>query len=165
MCEFMTSRVRNRTIGKSGFTLIEVLVGVLIIGVLMAFVLPNISKARTDAYQKKAEVELEMISTAILKMAWDTGQWPNAEPRNDIADVEVWNMNVTSAGLIGEDTDFSNWKGPYLPEIPLDPWGNPYFFDPDYRVDGVWRVVVGSFGPNGRGRNVYDEDNIYILLD
>jgi general secretion pathway protein G len=142
----------------------EVMIVVMLIGLLLAFTLPSIGKARNDAVRKKAEIELGMISTAILKLAWDTGQWPNKEPRNDTADEEVWDLSGDEAGIVGDD-DFDNWKGPYLQEIPLDPWGNPYFFDPDYSVDGVWRVAVGSFGPNGAGRNIYDEDNIYVLLD
>jgi hypothetical protein len=55
-----------------------------------------------------------------------------------------------------------------MPTIPLDPWGHPYFFDTDYDIDpsgGVTNAaVIGSFGPNGVGQNVYDSDNIYIKL-
>ena len=62
------------------------------------------------------------------------------------------------------DGSFKDWQGPYLPAVPLDPWGSPYFFDPDYMIDGVNMVVVGSLGPNRTGANRYDEDNLYAVL-
>ena len=67
-------------------------------------------------------------------------------------------------GLLATNDDFPDWTGPYLDEMPVDPWGNDYFFDPDYRIDGVKQMVIGSSGPNGSGLNVYDEDNIIIIL-
>ena len=143
----------------------EILIVVGIIGALTAIVIPSLSKARSDSQRKKADAELEMISSAILKLAWDTGAWPNGDARNGTGDGEMWNLGANAAGLVGTDGSHSEWMGPYIREVPRDAWGNAYFFDPDYYVDGEWRVVVGSFGPNGRGRNVYDSDNIYVLLD
>jgi hypothetical protein len=45
-----------------------------------------------------------------------------------------------------------------------DPWGHNYFFDNDYTLDGVTKAVVGSYGPNGVGSNLYDEDDIVIII-
>ena len=148
-----------------GFSVIDITVALGIVGIIALIVVPSMVKAREQTRTTEAESRVKMLAAAINQLAWDTGVWPNGEPRNDTADREVWNLDTTSAGLIGKNGDFNNWKGPYLQEIPLDPWGNPYFFDPDYMVDGVWRVAVGSFGPNGQGRNLYDEDNVYVLLD
>jgi hypothetical protein len=40
-----------------------------------------------------------------------------------------------------------------------------YFFDSDYRIQKTLYAVVGSFGPNRRGRNQYDEDDVYAVLE
>ena len=98
------------------------------------------------------------------QLAWDTGMWPGGTERTARGDMEVWNLRTAVGGLILADSRFSEWNGPYVPSVPTDPWGNPYFFDPDYLIGGTWHVVIGSFGPNGVGRNVYDADNIYVTL-
>jgi general secretion pathway protein G len=150
---------------RSGFTLTEIMITIAVIGVIMIMALPSIRKARTVAHQKEAEARIELLAAAIKQLAWDTGKWPRALPRNSTQDPETWDLSTADAGLVATDGDFPNWQGPYIDKVPLDPWGSPYFFDPDYRVEGVNRVAVGSFGPNKSGRNVYDSDNIYVILD
>lgn len=57
-------------------------------------------------------------------------------------------------------------KAPYYGSDLKDPWGNNYFFDPDYRVDGKMVPGVGSFGPQWRGAQpAYDGDDICVLVD
>jgi hypothetical protein len=77
---------------------------------------------------------------------------------------ELWNLNAAAAGLTANGGAWSGWTGPYLTSVPTDPWGNNYFLDEDYDIDGVDYVVIGSFGPNGVGPNNYDADNIIIIL-
>ena len=155
----------KRNMRITGYTVLEIMITVLIIGILGAVALPNISKARTKARAEQAKADLELISNAVLQLAWDTGKWPGGFDRSVAADPETWDLSTSNAGLVvASSTVFPDWKGPYLPDIPLDPWGSPYFFDPDYRISNVNRVVVGSFGPNRIGQNQYDEDDIYVLL-
>lgn len=150
---------------KFGFTLLEMMFAVGILGLLVSLASYGVVTAHRNALIKQAEGELEMIATATLQMAWDTSRWPNKALRNQPGSVEIWNISTASAGLGANDGSYTEWKGPYFVGSSTDPWGNPYFFDPDYRIDGVNRVVVGSFGPNGVGQNVYDDDDIYVLLD
>ncbi len=150
---------------KRGFTLVEIMVVVGIIGLLAGIGVPAILKGVQSSRIKEARIELEMISTAGLQLAWDTGKWPNGQPRTAGGSAERWDISEARCGLLGTDGTYNEWKGPYYDGEIKDPWGNPYFFDPDYLVDGVMRVAVGSFGPNGVGRNRYDSDDVYILLD
>ena len=149
---------------KRGFSMAEIMIVLLIIGILTSVVTVSIRKARVDSQNKKAETELELISAAIEQLAWDTGMLPRALSRVTPGSSECWNLTTRDAGLMATDGDFKNWKGPYISEIGRDPWGQHYFFDPDYRINGVDKVVVGSFGPNRVGRNLYDKDDIVILV-
>ena len=150
---------------KLGFSLTETMIMVGLIALLGSIATVAMTKAHQNALSKQAEAELNILSAAMLQMAWDTGKWPNKAVRMDPGSTEIWNISGAAAGLLVTDGSYDNWKGPYYEGSVLDPWGQPYFFDPDYRVDGVMRVAVGSFGPNGKGPNLYDEDDIYILLD
>ena len=159
------SAVEDRMAGSPGWTVIEIMIVVLVIGVLLGVALPHVGKSRDAARTEQAKADLAMLSNAILQLAWDTGKWPGGLDRSVTGDVETWDLSTASAGLLSTNSSFAGWKGPYLPRIPLDPWGSRYFFDPDYRIGSADRVVVGSFGPNKVGANVYDGDNIYVILD
>ena len=157
---------------RRGFTLIELLVVIAIIGVLSSVVLGALNTARNKAYVAKAQAEVRNIRTAIGLLVNDTGEWPGHKTVDDIesgmSGNEIWDLNAAAAGLVATDGAYINWNGPYISSVPVDPWGNNYFFDTDYDVDPsageTWAAVVGSFGPNGDGQNVYDSDNIYQIL-
>ena len=147
---------------------------VAIIGLLAGIGVPAILKSVQNSRIKQAETELSMMSAAILQLVWDTGYWPNGKKRHEAGSAEMWDISVARCGLMStdgtHDDKYGEWKGPYYEGEINDPWGNPYFFDPDYshrEKDGTVRnaVVVGSFGPNGVGQNKYDSDDIYVLLD
>lgn len=157
---------------NKGFTLIELLVVIAIIGILSSVVMSSANSARTKAKIAKAEVTVNQIRKAIAMLEGDTGKWPGGKTIEDVesgaSGNEIWDLSAGSAGLVVTDGSFSNWKGPYISSISPDPWENNYFFDTDYDIDDgggtTWGAVVGSFGPNGNGQNVYDSDNIYEAL-
>ncbi|OHA62377.1 MAG: hypothetical protein A3E07_00020 [Candidatus Wildermuthbacteria bacterium RIFCSPHIGHO2_12_FULL_45_9] len=155
---------------QQAFTLIELLVVIAIIGILTGITIIALPKAIEFARITKAKAEIRDIVTSIRRLELDTGQWPGHQEinviGNEIPNNEIWDLNEEVAGLTQNDSadPYPNWRGYYAAYIPLDPWGNPYFFDSDYDVDGIWVIAVGSFGPNGIGHNVYDEDDIIYEL-
>lgn len=171
----MKSSELGRTYKKvltRGFSLIELLVVIAIIGILSSTVLGAVQKAREKAQIAKARAFVKELRNAIALLEDDTGQWPGHQTI-DVVDTgggtnELYDLSVPEAGLVATDGNFPNWKGPYLSDMSLDPWEHSYFFDTDYDIDSSTGVtnaaVVGSFGPNGVGPNVYDEDNIYYEL-
>jgi prepilin-type N-terminal cleavage/methylation domain-containing protein len=174
--------VRDRR-GRAGLTLIEILVVIAVIGTLMALGTYSTLRARELAKKAKAQGDLKQILTGIELLEQDTGKWPNGCPPNATANPEV-NLSDPQAGLdsqpqIGDQgdgcfwtaDDIGRWRGPYA-QFKDDPYGNPYWFDPDYtpyqncpgKPADQLSVVIESFGPNGVGVNTYDCDDIFVKL-
>ncbi len=129
---------------KQGFTLIELMVVIIILGLLAALVAPKMFGRIGEAKQKTAKAQIELFGTALDSFRLDTGRYP-----------------TTSEGLQALRTQPSDvnkyWKGPYLPkEVPLDPWGNPY----QYRSPGTHGDYdLYSLGAdNAEGGEGEDED-------
>jgi general secretion pathway protein G len=151
-----------------GFTLIELVIVIAIVGVLAATAVIAMASYSEKAMVTQAIADIDRIYKALALLETDTNEWPGHQSMNEVNagnGNEVWDLSTQEAGLVATDGGFSNWNGPYLPSIPKDPWGNDYFLDTDYKIDGVDYVVLGSFGPNGDGQNVYDEDNVIKIIN
>lgn len=131
---------------KTGFTLIEILLVMVIIGVLVAMVVPNISGRGEQAKEAAARTDIEAnLSTALDLFRIDMGKYPTTEQG-----IEA----LISSSKISKAT---RWNGPYLKrkKIPLDPWGEPY----QYRSPGTHNTEeydLWSLGADG----VDSEDDI-----
>lgn len=170
-----------------GFTLIEVLVAIAIIGVIATVVTVSLNAARGKGKISAAKSQLAQIYRGLAEMSLDTSQWPGHQPYDSVcvnnpptstcpSDNEIWDLNAPSAGLVATDGTYPGWNGPYVKALSLDPWGQPYFLDTDYSVRDVDEkpcagstschdvAVVGSFGPNGVGRNNYDSDDLILII-
>lgn len=149
---------------SAGFTILELIVNLAIIGILSAIAIPAYITFRDKAKIAQAKSNLKNIQLAIEQLANDTEKWPGPQSVGVTADAEVWDLNSGSAGLVATNGGFPNWKGPYMKSVPKDPWGSDYFFDPDYYVKGTKYAAIGSFGPNKCCRNVYDSDDVTLLM-
>lgn len=168
----MITKIKNKY--HQGFTLIELLVVIAILGVLASIVITSVSSSRTKALKAKAQAELDGIRATMEVMASDTDEWPGHQLPNKVNETsippnEIEDITVESAGLAATDGSYDNWNGPYVNPGMLDPWGNPYFFDTDYDLNGGvgpvnYGVAIGSYGPNGVGPNIYDSDDIIRIL-
>jgi prepilin-type N-terminal cleavage/methylation domain-containing protein len=155
---------------EKGFTLIELMISIAIIGILATIAIPNFLAYRERAKIARAKSELKTFQTSLIILQLDTNMWPNNIDDAGIAagtcdSGEIDDLRDPDVGLLDTNGNFPDWAGPYLDEIPVDPWGKDYWFDPDYRIDGVKRMVIVSSGPNGSDVNVYDEDNVVIVIN
>jgi prepilin-type N-terminal cleavage/methylation domain-containing protein len=168
----------------SGFTVIELMVVIAIIGVLSTLAAAALSYAKNYTKTTKSNHDLAQIEKAINMLSNDSGAWPGHQNVNAVGsgnnneicgDGCAYGLSANQSGLIGTDGNYINWGGPYFEIIPDDPWGHSYFFDTDYRVrvDGspcagggscIDAAVIGSYGADGIGNNQYNADDIIKIL-
>ena len=139
-----TLRLARRPVrpGPRGFTLIELMVVLVIIGVLAALIVPNVLERADDARVTAARTDVNNLMQALKLYKLDNQRYPSGEQGLEAL------IRKPSVGIVSP-----NWK-PYLDTLPGDPWGRPY----QYINPGVQgEIDVFSFGadgqPGGEGKN------------
>ena len=121
--------------GHGGFTLIEIMVVIIILGVLAALVVPNIMSQPDEARAKAAKVDIARVMQTLDLYRLDNLSYPSTEQ----------GLNALVARPAG-DPPPKNWKQ-YLKQAPQDPWGRPY----QYLNPGVnGEIDVFSYGADGQ---------------
>ena len=120
---------------SAGFTLIEMLVVLVIIGLIMGLAGPRVLNYLGDARVKTARLQIESFSSSLDLFQLDLGRYPTNQEG--------------LAVLVQRPAGAAVWNGPYLKgdAVPNDPWGNPYL----YRAPGTKGPYdLLSYGPTGR---------------
>jgi general secretion pathway protein G len=127
----------TRVHGESGFTLVEMLVVIAIIGLVMGLVGPRVLNYLGEAKVKAAKLQIESFGSALDLFYLDVGRYPS--------------VGEGLAALVERPGNALVWNGPYLKNasVPADPWGHVYL----YRVPGEkgpYQIVsLGSDGQEG----------------
>jgi general secretion pathway protein G len=124
-----------------GFTAIELMVNLTIVGILAAIAVPAYIDFTDKARTAKAKAALRNIRLALEQLAADTNQWPGPSDAGKSSSKTVWDLNSSAAGLAAASKKFTNWQGPYIKSVPKDPWGSDYFFDGNYTMAGTKYAV------------------------
>jgi len=121
---------------RRAFTLIELLLVLVILGILAAIVVPKFAGRTEQARVTAATSQIATFGTALDAYEVDTGQYPKG--RSGLND------------LVQQPRDAQNWRGPYMKnEIPKDPWGNDYVYEfPGKNNPSSYDLM--SMGPDGK---------------
>jgi general secretion pathway protein G len=129
------SHVAMRIRLRAGFTLIELMVVLVIIGVLAALIVPNVLERADDARTVAARTDVNNLMQALKLYKLDNQRYPSAEQGLSAL------ISKPTSGPIPP-----NWK-PYLDKLPNDPWNQPYqYLNPGLKGE----VDVLSFGADGQ---------------
>ena len=118
-----------------GFSLVELLVVLVILGLLVGIVAPNFMGKAEQSRSDVAKVQIENLHVALQTYRMDVGQYPSTEQG--------------LAALMQAPAEVAEyWHGPYLnKQMPVDPWRNPYQYR--YPADNLQGLALYSMGPDG----------------
>ena len=128
-------RRRSANCGERGFTLVEILVVITIIGLIMGLVGPRVLNYLTESKAKAAKIQIESFASALDLYFLDNGRYPSS--------------SEGLGALVQRPGSTMSWNGPYLKGaiVPNDPWGNAYL----YRAPGQHGTYdIMSYGADGQ---------------
>lgn len=132
-----TSQRRRRRQREAGFTLVEMMVVIVILGLLATVVAINVLPSQDKAMKEKARADVSVLEQALESYRLDTFSFPRTE--------DGLQALVTPPASLAQPDRFR--EGGYIRRLPKDPWGNDY----QYRSPGQHGAIdVFSFGADGR---------------
>src|SRR6202047_2076392 len=107
---------RRHSRGQRGFTLVEMLVVITIIGLIMALVGPRVLNYLGESKVKTAKIQIQSFASALDLFYLDAGRYPSS--------------SEGLGALVQPAAGIASWNGPYLKggSVPNDPWGKPYVY-------------------------------------
>jgi general secretion pathway protein G len=118
-----------------GFTLLELLVVMVIIGLLAGFVAPRYFAQVGRSQVKVAKAQIDALDKALDQFRLDVGRYPSSEEGLQ--------------ALVAQPSGEEKWAGPYLKKgVPMDPWGRPYVYQTPGTHGGDFDLL--SYGKDGR---------------
>ncbi len=135
----------------SGFSLIELLVVLVIMGLLAGLVGPRLFSKVDSSKVKTAETQIKMLKATLQTYRLDVGRYPTSEQGLSALNVKP-----------GSGSASRLWQGPYLDEdVPVDPWGKPYRYE--LMPSKNQKFSLYSYGADGqKGGETIDADIGYL---
>jgi general secretion pathway protein G len=130
-------RRRSRVRGQRGFTLVEMLVVITIIGLIMSLVGPRVLNYLGESKVKAAKIQIQSFSSALDLFYLDAGRYPTT--------------SEGLAALVKPAAGLATWNGPYVKGgvLPNDPWGKPYIYRSPGERSAYEIISYGSDGQEG----------------
>lgn len=140
------THLRKRTARRrhAGFTLVELLLVLVILAALAAVVVPKFANRGKQAKITAAVTQISNFEVALDTYEVDNGYYPSgANGLND---------------LVVQPSNAQDWRGPYVKEVPFDPWGNPYIYENPGKINSGG-YDISSAGPDMQPGNEDDITN------
>lgn len=143
----MKTSQKFRKNGENGFTLLELLVVLSILGLLAAIVGPQVIKYLGSSRSETARIQVKNIAASLQLFRLDTQRFPT--PQEGLE------------ALVKQPTSVPNWNGPYMPDAHaiVDPWGKPYLLRVPGKNGEVDVYTLGSDGAEGGTGEAKDVGN------
>lgn len=119
-----------------GFTLIEVLFVVIILGLIAALVVPRLGKAFSRGQVETMRAQVRSLANAVEEFRADVGRYPTEQE------------GLAALIVKPQEIEKTRWSGPYLNQakVPVDAWGRPFI----YRHDPTFGFVIRTLGADGK---------------
>jgi general secretion pathway protein G len=140
--------IAQRRSRESGFTLLELLVVLVILGLLVSLTTTAVMRQLGSSKEKVAHLKIEELGTDLDMYKLDVGSYPSTEEGLQ--------------SLMTRPADVDRWNGPYIKgdKVPEDPWGHPYLYrSPSERPGHEYDLY--SYGPTGRPGGAGGDATIY----
>jgi general secretion pathway protein G len=135
---------QKRNLKHSGFTLVEMLLVLVILATLAAIVVPKFAGRTEQARITAAETQINSFELVLDTYEVDNGFYPKGSKGLE--------------DLVEQPSNAQNWRGPYIDEVPQDPWGNDYVYEcPGKHNTSSFDIM--SMGPDGRSGGDDDISN------
>ena len=147
----LSRKSRPPYVSSGGFTLLEMLVVLVIIGLLAGLVGPRLFSKVDQSKVTTAQTQVKILRGAVENLRMDMGRYPTVEEG-----LALLNKVPSDPALA------ARWRGPYLDDaVPLDPWGHPY----QYAVPGEngHGFALYSFGADGKRGGEGDSRDLGVL--
>jgi general secretion pathway protein G len=145
-------KATRRRNGEAGFTLVEILVVITIIGLIMAIVGPRVLNYLGESKVKAAKIQIESFGSALDLYYLDMGHYPNS--------------SEGLAALVQRPGNAEEWNGPYLKGgvVPNDPWGHVYVYRSPTEQAPYEIVSYGADGQEGGSGTAADISSLQIAV-
>ena len=140
-----------RARGQRAFTLIEIMIVIMILGVLASSIIPRVAHRTYDGKRAKAVADIALLKAMVEQVRLDIKRYPTA-------DEGLGALTVAPVGV-------KNWQGPYIQSVPQDPWGNRYVYTASTggsqgeTFDVVCYGADGAAGGTGEDADISDENS------
>jgi len=124
--------MKQHTHKNSAFTLVEIMVVIIIIGVLAAAIIPQFIGTTEDAKVNTAKADVSQLENALERFNLNLDRYPSSEE----------GLKALVEAPPGEE---EKWRGPYIKLLRPDPWGNPY----QYRIPGTHHASTFDLWSSG----------------
>jgi general secretion pathway protein G len=123
--------------GEQGFTLVEMLVVIAIIGLIMGLIGPRVLNYLSESRVKAAKIQMQSFASALDLFNLDAGRYPSSSEGLD--------------ALVHRSPGVAAWNGPYLKggNVPTDPWGHPYIYRAPGEHGAFDIISLGADGTEG----------------